>query len=390
MPQPRRRLVTILLVSTMTVMAGATISPGLPAIRSAFAGVENADVLVRLVLTLPALFTAIGSPLAGRLTDRLGRRPVLLGALTLYGVGGAAGGMASSIEVLLVTRALLGLAVGGLMTAATTLITDYYPGDRRSDVMGQQSAFMAGGGIVYVVLGGALADVSWRAPFAVYLAAFVLLAPVVLYVNEPDVSASDDGPDAVPIPWERVLPLYAMAFVGMASFYLIPVQIPFYLQNLGVSSGLLVGAAIAVSTAMGAVMGASFGRIRRRLGYLGTLTTLLGFFAAGYVVIGQASAYPGVIAGIGIGGVGMGLLMPTLNNWTGDLAPTAVRGTVLGGLTTCLFLGQFASPLLTQPLIEAQSVGTAFTVVGSLLGTVGLACAARLAWTSARSKHTAG
>ena len=86
------RLVTLLVVSTMTVMAGATISPALPTIRQAFADVPDADVWVRLVLTLPALFTALGAPLAGWLTDRVGRRPVLLTSMVLYGLGGAGGG----------------------------------------------------------------------------------------------------------------------------------------------------------------------------------------------------------------------------------------------------------------------------------------------------------
>ena len=47
---------TILLVSTLTVMSGATISPSLPAMQAHFSGVPNADFWVRLVLTVPALF----------------------------------------------------------------------------------------------------------------------------------------------------------------------------------------------------------------------------------------------------------------------------------------------------------------------------------------------
>ena len=177
----------------MTVMAGATISPALPSIRTAFSEVEHADVWIRLVLTLPALFTAMGAPIAGWLVDRVGRRIVLLSSMLLYGISGSAGGVVSSIEVLLVTRAGLGLAVGGLMTAATTLIADYFAGRQRNAVMGKQSVFMAGGGILFVILGGALSDISWRAPFGVYLAAFVLLIPAYLYLYEPDLDTGDQS-----------------------------------------------------------------------------------------------------------------------------------------------------------------------------------------------------
>jgi MFS family permease len=153
----------------------------------------------------------------------------------------------------------------------------------------------------------------------------------------------------------------------MAAFYMIPVQIPFYLTQLGADSGLLIGGSVAVATLMSAGMGAVYGRIQARMGYLGTLALLLVLFAAGYVVIGQGTTVLGVVAGIAVAGLGMGLLMPTLNSWLGMLAPAARRGTVLGGLTTCLFLGQFASPLLTQPIINAINVGYAFVFTGATL-----------------------
>jgi MFS family permease len=364
------RLLTLLAVSTMTVMAGATISPALPSIRAAFSGVENADVWVRLVLTLPALFTAVGAPLAGWLVDRAGRRVVLLSAMLLYGVSGSAGGAVSSIEALLVTRAGLGLAVGGLMTAATTLIADYFAGRRRKAVMGKQSVFMAGGGILFVILGGALSDISWRAPFGVYLAAFVLLIPAYLHLHEPDLDDDNQEPSGTPpadAPWLRIAPIFAVGFLGMAAFYMIPVQIPFYLRTLGVSSGLVVGVAIATATLMSAVVGNFYEQIQSHLGYLGTLGALLLLFGIGYVLIGFAASLPGVVMGIAVGGLGMGLLMPTLNSWLGDLAPKRIRGTVLGGLTTCFFLGQFVSPLLIQPVIDALSVGSAFFFAGLFL-----------------------
>ena len=379
-PPSSLRQVTLLVVSTMTVMAGATISPALPAIERAFAGVGDVDVWVRLVLTLPALFTAAGAPLAGMLVDRVGRRPVLLASMVLYGLAGAGGGWTSSIWVLLATRALLGLSVGGVMTTATTLIADYYDGPQRSEVMGRQSAFMAGGGVVYLLAGGALADLSWRAPFGVYLVAFLFLIPAYASLPEPNVSTEDDdGSGQVPAPWRRIVPLYALGFLGMAAFYMIPVQIPFYLGTLGVESGVLTGVAIAASTVMGALMGALYGRVRGRLGYRGTLAVLLVFFAGGYVVIGAAASYTGVLVGIGISGIGSGLLMPNLNNWLGDLAPSDRRGSIIGGLTTCFFVGQFTSPLLTQPIIDAQSVGIAFLAVAGVIGVLAVFVAAHLA-----------
>lgn len=72
------RNLTILLGSTTTVLAATIISPALPGMAEAYADVPNADFLVRLTLTIPALFVAIGALFAGFLLDKWGRKPVLI------------------------------------------------------------------------------------------------------------------------------------------------------------------------------------------------------------------------------------------------------------------------------------------------------------------------
>lgn len=82
---------TLLLVSTLTVMVGATIAPSLPAMRQHFAAVPNADYWVRLVLSAPALFIAIGVPIAGTVIDRFGRKGLLGLSMFLYALAGSSG-----------------------------------------------------------------------------------------------------------------------------------------------------------------------------------------------------------------------------------------------------------------------------------------------------------
>lgn len=113
-------------------MSGATIAPALPGIHAHFSGVENADLLVRLVLTIPAFFIALGAPVAGLVVDRMGCKPMLVGSTALYVVAGGAGYVLATLPGILTGRALLGIAVGAVLTGATTLIADYYTGDPRA------------------------------------------------------------------------------------------------------------------------------------------------------------------------------------------------------------------------------------------------------------------
>src|SRR4051794_34534112 len=77
----------VLAAAGLTIMAPALIAPSLPAMADHYGN----DTLVRLTLTITSLAIAIGAPFAGMLADRIGRRPILLGWLTVYAVAGTAG-----------------------------------------------------------------------------------------------------------------------------------------------------------------------------------------------------------------------------------------------------------------------------------------------------------
>ncbi len=383
---PTLRLLTLLLVSMMTIMASAAISPSLPRLRMAFEGVPGIDLWVRLMVSLPALFTAMGAPLAGVLIDRFGRKRLLVAAVGLYGVAGALPGVLTSLPLILVCRAVLGLAVGGLMTTAAALIADYYTGAERGVVLGRQAAFMGVGGFVFMLGGGLLADMHWRAPFAVYLYAFGVLPLVLFFLDEPEVKRGAAGAARVSLPWSTLWLVYGLAMLGMMIFYLIPVQLPFLLRRLGVQSSALAGLAVGVSTVVGSVVSLRYARVRQVLGYRSIMAVLFACMALGYVVVGLSQSYAAVVGGLAVSGLGQGLLTPNMANWASEVAPEAARGRVMGLLTTSLFLGQFISPLLAQPLIGAVGLGGTFLTAGGLLSALGGTFGA-LAWI-ARPRHT--
>lgn len=373
---------TLLLSSSLTVMAGATISPSLPAMRDHFATTPNADYWVRLVLTLPALFIAIGAPFVGTVIDRFGRKPLLAFAVLLYGIAGTSGAVLNDIGMILVGRVLLGLSVAGIMTTATALIADYYVGAARAQFLGFQAGFMGLGGVLFLSLGGFLADVNWRMPFLIYLLALLILPLVVLVLPEPNRTevGQNAGVDATEVfPWQIASLTYLAAFLSQIVFYLIPVQLPFYLKQLVNATASQSGLAIALVTLFSAANAIAYKQIKARLSFMGIYAIAFLSMAVGYLVISVSPTYAIVLVGLALAGTGLGLLMPNMNVCLTSVTPGSLRGRVLGGLTTAFFLGQFVSPILSQPLSSVVGLNGTYRLAGGLMAAMG-AIALGLGW----------
>lgn len=359
---------TLLVTSTLTVMSGATIAPSLPVMQAHFSEVENVAYWVRLVLTVPALFIVIGAPFVGQMIDRFGRKSSLVAATLIYGLAGSSGLILDSLWAILIGRALLGLSVAGVMTGVTTLIADYFTDQARANFLGMQAAFMSLGGVVFLSAGGFLADLNWRVPFLIYLFALILLPLVLLFLYEPSRTSSETSVgevNAVRLPLKLLTLIYGLALLMQVIFYLIPVQLPFYLKVISNASATQSGLAIATATLASAIASLIYGRIKARLGVVSIVALAFGLMGIGYTIIGLVSSV--VVIGLILGGLGLGLLMPNLNVWLTTETPDVLRGRALGGLTTFFFLGQFLSPLLGQPLAQQIGLGATYAWAGGLL-----------------------
>jgi MFS family permease len=357
----------LLFAATLTVMSGATISPALPKIAEAFADHPNAAFMVKLVLTVPALFIVIGGPIAGWIVDTVGRRRLLLVALGLYAVAGTAGAFATSLEALIASRALLGLAVAGVMTCSTTLLIDNFEGPARLKLLGLQAAFASGGGVVFILLGGVLSELGWQAPFFIYLASLIILALAIPFLPEPKRPPFQAALGAPKQNMRVAWALYGGAFMSQVAFYTIPVNLPFYLAaDYGVT-GAAAGAAIAVSTLFMALVSINYARLRARLPYAALIAIAFGLMGTGFVVIGLAYTLPALLFGLAFTGVAFGVLMPSCASWLSEIADPAFRGRVMGGLGTAVFLGQFSSPFITGPLSAQLDYHLVYVILGGVL-----------------------
>ncbi|MEP7097813.1 MAG: MFS transporter [Dokdonella sp.] len=135
---------------------------------------------VAFSLTLTLAMRPFGAYLFGRLADRYGRRPVLMADIVLFAVLEAASALAPSLFVLLVVRALFGLAMGGEWGIGASLAMESIPAKARGAVSGLlQEGYAAGyllGGLCYLLL---FDHIGWRGMFALG----VLPALLVLYIR---------------------------------------------------------------------------------------------------------------------------------------------------------------------------------------------------------------
>ena len=135
--------------------------PALPAIKAEF----GAD-LSQVQLTLSALLLAFGTSqlVWGPLSDRFGRRPILMCGLATFTLAGLGCVMASSMQALIVWRALQGAAMGAVVMCARAIVRDLYTPETGAGVMSKALTGLGFLACVSAPLGGLLTDVwSWHA-----------------------------------------------------------------------------------------------------------------------------------------------------------------------------------------------------------------------------------
>lgn len=146
---------TILSMSLLTVMAAAAIAPAMGIIRQHFASAP--DMLVQLIISLPALFIILTNLLFLPISRVLRTRAIAIIGLVLYVAAGTGCFFVDNIHLPLLMRALLGVSVGLIMPLSTGLLSYFYPPEEQARLMGLSAAMNQMGGVVGTLLAGMLA-----------------------------------------------------------------------------------------------------------------------------------------------------------------------------------------------------------------------------------------
>ncbi len=166
------------------------VSTSLPKIVAELGGMS----LYSWLFTTYMLAETVIIPIAGKLSDRVGRKPVFLAGMGLFLGGSLLAGMSISMEMLVFCRLIQGLGGGAMMPVSMAVVADLYAPTERGKIQGMLGSVFAISTIIGPLLGGYIVDnMDWRWVFYVNLPVGIL-AIMVTSLKFPKHEHSGDVP----------------------------------------------------------------------------------------------------------------------------------------------------------------------------------------------------
>jgi MFS family permease len=380
--------IMLLLPITMAVMGISVLAPVVPLILRQFQDAPYHEYLVMGgVITMPAIWVLLFSPVAGWLADRFGRRNLLVASMIIYAFVGIAPVFLDNLYAIIASRVGVGICESIVMTVSTTMISDYFKGHARERWLAAQTAVASVSALGIIYLGGQLgAAYGWRGPFYLYLYSLPLALCVLAWIWEPSAEEPQTGAGAAAtdatytvFPWARISSICAITLLASISFYTVITKNAQALNALGVIDTVQI-TKLTMLASIGVPLGTFlfWGLSRLPIGWLLCIDfTLVGI---GFAWMGQAAG-PHVYAwGSFINQVGCGLVLPTMLVWATRGVAYVIRGRVNGLWQATFAIGQFLSGMVVTllsnqlgGLLPAMSVmGKAILVFAAIAAVSGL------------------
>ena len=373
-----------------------------------------------VVMSAAPFGLVIGALVAGPLSDRVGRKKVLLASVAAFGLCTLMTSFAQSVTAMAVLRLLTGVGLGAAMPNASTLLTEYVPEQRRAFLITLMfTGFNLGSAVIGFVAAGLIPDHGWRAVLLFGGALPLLITPIIYALLpesarfmavrgypseqiaaqlakvsgqplEPGVSfMSTEAQPATKTPVKQLfakgfagmsVALWVTYFMGLMVIYLLTGWLPtlFKENGLSISEAANVTALFQLGGTVGAVLvGWCMDRVAPTrvisLAYLGG--------AASVVLLGLTSTSMGSIAmWVTLAGFCMSGAQTGLNAYAPSCYPTAARAT---GVSWMLGMGRFGS--ITGSMVGGVLLGLGWSF-GHILGMLAIPAAlAAIAIVTSRS-----
>ncbi len=362
-------------VPFVMVLGNSMLIPVFPQMKKAM---DLTQFQVGLIVTFFSVPAGILIPLAGFLSDRLGRKPIMVPALFIYGLGGLICGFATLFlerpyPLLLVGRVVQGAGAGGTYQLAMALTGDTFQSDERTKALGLLEASNGLGKVLSPILGSLIALISWQTPFFVYgILAFPIALGVWFFVPEKEDNRSRDTLYQYWLKLKDVLQekaklLFSSYFVGMTALFLL-FGVLSYVSDILESKygffGLKKGFILAIpvfSMALTSYLSGLYLSDKQNLwkpiiigGMVGTAVSL-----APLAWIESLVPYLGLLF---LAGISIGIILPPINSLITGATSTDRRGMITCLYGTVRFFGVAIGPPTFGLALEAEK---AFLFLGS-------------------------
>ncbi|WP_236777833.1 MFS transporter [Anoxybacter fermentans] len=174
-------LMALSAVPLLMVLGNSMLIPEFPKIKSAL---DINQFQVGLLITLFSTAAGLSIPILGFLSDKYGRKIIIVPSVLVYGLGGIISGLGATLLddsylIILIGRVVQGIGAAGTAPIVMAMVGDLYKSNDRSEAMGVIEAANGIGKVISPVLGSAVALISWRALFFSYA---ILAIPISLGV----------------------------------------------------------------------------------------------------------------------------------------------------------------------------------------------------------------
>ena len=314
-------------------------------------------MMLGLLLASHAAMQFLFSPVWGKLSDRIGRRPVML--VTIAGTGLALFflGMADSFPQIFAARLLSGI-FGSNISVATAYLTDVTDEADRTRWMGMIGACFAVGFTLGPPIGGLLARIDHGTPmlFAAGLSALNFVWAVAA-LREPErlaerpVGTMTSRLDVLRNPAIAricfVYFLFSVAVTQLETTFALLMAHRFGADELGV--GLIM---LAMAIVMGGIQGGAMKRLAARYKERRLILVGLGLMALSFVAVPVPHAIAFLMLPLVVAATGRGLAQPPMMSLVSQTGDAGSRGIVMGVFQSCASAARVVGPLLAGPLYD--------------------------------------
>ena len=343
---------------------------------------DNVSLWSGVTYAITFAISAFVSPIWGKLSDKMGKKPMIIRASFLLAITYFLGGIVRTPFELFLVRAFQGIA-SGLWPACLVMMSACVPKNKIGISMGLMQSANICGGIIGPLLGGILATAfGMRNSFYVGAVALSLITvTTILFIKEPPVAPEKEINKAQNTSYLTFIKdkniLILLLCVCMTNLVILQIQpiVSLYVQQLSHNSDkavLLTGFIMSLGGIAGALASPLWGKTGQKVGFYKTIT--LAFISAGLLMSLQGVPNSLVLFGLMqfLCGLGFSGIFPSANSILVLLTPPSSRGMGFCSLFSAQMIGGALGPVIGGVIVSFMSFNTVYIISGSILFVIGI------------------